>query len=222
MPSANQCIPFLVYLLQASLQPGEVLSFHQFDRQKLCYNSFADWPKAKWQKATDSRLILRWLLQWMAMRQWQDHPDDQLRDLLDLQFEALRCIDLFFAELYTHGVFIPGPDAKRLAELGLTFMKLTQACIRICTNPERPLNRFKQQPKAHMLFHCFSTMMMEAMTAGFALNPLVECCQLPEDLIGKVCRLSRKVESRRVSLRTLQSVLVNAAQSWQRSFSYDD
>jgi hypothetical protein len=158
----------------------------------------------------------------MALRQWHDHPDEKLRDLLDLQFEALRCVNLFFAELHEHGIFIPGPDARRLADAGLTFLKLTQACTRICTYGTPRLYRFKQQPKAHMLFHCLSTMMMQAESCGFALNPLVECCQLPEDLIGKVCRLSRRVDARKVSLRTLQSVLVSAAQSWQRRFVYDD
>jgi hypothetical protein len=142
--------------------------------------------------------------------------------LLDCMLEAMTAIDFAFSEMYSHGVFIAAEHSLPLANAGLAFLKLHQKCIRICAACDPPLNRFKQYPKQHMLFHCFAWMLQQTQQHGFALNPLVEACQMSEDLIGKVCRLSRRVDPRTVAQRTLESVLIAAAEGWQSPFRYDD
>ena len=44
----------------------------------------------------------------------------------------------------------------------------------------------------------------------YVLNLLIWGCDMNEDMIGKVCRLSRKVSSRLTSQRTLELILIKS------------
>ena len=129
-------------------------------------------------------------------------------------------IDTLFTELFSHGFFIPGDDGRRLGKLGLDFLNTMTQVIRLCM--AAGLSRFKQQPKSHQLFHIFVTMYVDSKRAGICVNPLAFSCQMLEDLIGRVCRISRRVGARKTAIRTLQTVAIAAGTIWGNAYSYDN
>lgn len=70
-------------------------------------------------------------------------------------------------------------------------------------------------PKSHMLTHLFKNLGWEAELSSYALNPVSLGVQMDEDLIGKTCRLNRRVHPTLQSRRTLQRTLCAAYASWQ-------
>jgi hypothetical protein len=174
-----------------------------------------------WQKAEDTRILLQWLRQWLNDRLYADHPsgNDKLTELLDKLSSAVSMIDTLFSELYSHGYFIEDPEGRRLGKLGLDFLNTMAGVIRLCV--DSGFTCFKQQPKSHSLHHTFVSMWNDCVSFGICVNPLSSSCQMLEDLIGRVCRLSRRVDGRKTALRTLQTVLIAAGIAWSKPYSYD-
>ena len=194
---------------------GEVLSFPAVTLSKLSMATSKSFPKGTWQKAEDSRILLQWLRQWLESRSYADIARVTMCVILDELCSALCMIDVFFSELYTHGYFIADPEGRRLAKLGLDFLAKMSHVIRLCVNSGMG-NLFKQQPKSHALWHHFTTMWNQCVASGACINPLAYSCQMLEDLIGKVCRLSRRVDPKHTCVRTLSTVLIAAGTAWKQ------
>jgi len=206
--------------LQAYLKTsGDSTSFAVLSRSKLGWESELAFPKGSWSKAEDTRIILQWQIKWLQTNRESWHGDK----MLEIVLPAFQAIDSVFSSLYSHGYFIPGHDGLVIAKNGLSFLNMMQDCIKLCMlGGEGPLNLFKQQPKMHMMFHAFAQMHIQCEKCGFCQNPLSQSCQMPEDLIGKVCRLSRRVDYRLVSKRTLQCYLICAGMQWLIPYVYED
>ena len=69
-------------------------------------------------------------------------------------------------------------------------------------------------PKIHAVQHTWLTLKNESATHGYGMNPLTASCQLDEDTIGRVSRVSRRVNVRLVVLRTLQRHLMSSWNIW--------
>ena len=87
----------------------------------------------------------------------------------------------------------------------MAYATLAKVCLK------RKLTLFGFQPKYHQVAH-FLQDMLKAIRAGHRdlLNPLVFGSEMCEDLVGKTCRISRRVSPRLQNLRTLQLVLIKA------------
>lgn len=197
----------------------ENLSFACLTQLKLGWDSQDAWPKGSWSKAEDTRIVLQWQIEWLRDNRavWRGDA------ILALVLPAFEAIDSVFSALYSHGYYIPEAEGLQIAQDGLSFLGMMQDCINICMDGDGvQLNLFKMQPKMHMLFHAFAEMHFQCKRCGFCQNPLSQSCQLPEDLIGKTCRLSRRVDSRLVSQRTLDCHLICAGMSWMIPYLYED
>ena len=64
------------------------------------------------------------------------------------------------------------------------------------------------KPKVHYLNHIFLRSYQELKAAGFATNILAESTFMSEDFVGRTARLSRRVSSRAVAVKTLQRYLL--------------
>ena len=199
------------------------LSFKVLNKGKLGWETQDSFPKGSWSKAEDTRIILQWQINWLQANRETWHGDE----LLSIVLPAFKAIDFAFSELYSHGYFIPADAGIVIAKSGLSFLNMMQACIKLCVDAcvrceQGPLNLFKQQPKMHMMFHAFAQMYFQCQKHGFCQNPLSQSCQMPEDLIGKVCRTSRRVDNRLVSQRTLDCYLICAGMQWLIPYVYED
>lgn len=70
-------------------------------------------------------------------------------------------------------------------------------------------------PKLHSMHHMMVRLRDDATSLGYSQNCLATSCQLDEDLIGKVSRLSRRVSIRATAERTLGRYLVAAHSAWR-------
>ena len=72
------------------------------------------------------------------------------------------------------------------------------------------LQRYRLVPKLHNLSHMRHDVDLQVAKKARAMNPLVDCCEMNEDYIGKVCRLTRRVSIKGNAKRTMQRVLVGS------------
>ena len=69
---------------------------------------------------------------------------------------------------------------------------------------------FPLYPKLHMFHHQMLEIRFLGNSVKTAASPMMFACQMDEDTAGRSSRLSRRVNIRRVSLRTLDRYLVSA------------
>jgi hypothetical protein len=91
-----------------------------------------------------------------------------------------------------------------------SYMKLAK----ICLDERLPLFNILHK---HHYFHHEVYRMQEALAEGkLVLNPTCFSCSLDEDFVGRLSRLSRRVNIRQLELRTLQRYLVAARNTERR------
>lgn len=112
------------------------------------------------------------------------------------------------AFMYASGYWLPSHLGRQLAFLLMCFLQDYSKCAEITLNSG--LNRFAMVPKVHFIHHAAWRLLSEAGRSPWCISPMGESVQMQEDFIGKPCRLSRRVSSRKVHLRCVQRCLVNA------------
>lgn len=70
-------------------------------------------------------------------------------------------------------------------------------------------------PKLHALDHVFRAIRSDSSFHQKSMNPLTASCQCDEDLIGRVSRVSGRVNIRTVTKRTLQRHLISCNDVWR-------
>ena len=93
------------------------------------------------------------------------------------------------------------------------FVRTYTALATECFHLQRP-HLFPLFPKIHAVQHTWLALKNESATHGYGMNPLTASCQLDEDTIGRVSRVSRRVNVRLVVLRTLQRHLMSSWNIW--------
>ena len=70
-------------------------------------------------------------------------------------------------------------------------------------------------PKIHAVHHIWVGIFEDGQTNDYSINPLTASCQQDEDAVGRVSRTSRRVNVRKVCLRTLQRHLMSCYKVWK-------
>lgn len=131
--------------------------------------------------------------------------------------EAASVINGFLQGLYHESVFVPSHKAERLAQQGLTFLRLYAQLAQMAFS--RRQQRFPLVPKGHYLHHQVLDLLRQARRGPWALNLLVFACQSQEDYVGKPSRLARRTNPRSCSLRVIQRVFLSVRNALQAQFS---
>ena len=120
-----------------------------------------------------------------------------------------------FTDLNEHGLWAMRPCS-------MVFYSNMQGLIRgycalasVLLNDE--FNGFAIKPKLHLLRHT-TLEIDEALQQGdqCVLNWNSVNCEADEDMIGRTCRLSRRLDSRKIGERVLGCVLLKAGITWNR------
>ena len=158
------------------------------------------YPNAQWNKGHVTTLMLRFIEHW-----FENNP--AARDpLFPKAREAVICINRFIAGLYECDVWISSDVAMRLGQLGERFLRLFMELALDSYRAGRAL--FGYMPKIHIICHCVETMLSDARSSPYILNPLVFAVQIDEDYIGKCSRVSRRCGVGQVIVRGLQRALM--------------
>jgi hypothetical protein len=135
------------------------------------------------------------------------------RALLEIMLLAVAGANKCFAVWYEQGLWLSRADAKTSLEQGLLFLRgysfLAKAFF------DKKMTRFPFIPKVHMFHHLLLCIEWQIdLGLDKILNPLVFSTECDEDFIGEIARMSRRVSSRTVHIRTLQRYLVACKQYW--------
>ena len=171
--------------------------------------SYGDGPGAtgNWSKGSLTTNLARWLVVLL-----QDLSQDQ-SGLLPLCLEAIKQLNNAMSFLYNAPLFLESNECEYVHDRGMCFVQTYSTLATKCFNLGRA-HLFPLFPKLHACHHVFLSLHQSSLTCGIGLNPLSASCQLDEDTIGRVSRVSRRVSSRLVILRTLQRHLVACWSVW--------
>ena len=175
----------------------------KLSKQKLSWITSTDYPQGTWSKGAATTALMKWFLSECKQRANAISQDPD--QLLQVVYCAAFAMNEFLRGLYKEQVWIPAPEAARLARLGKGFLRRNGMAIRMAYESGR--NLFIQMPNLHRIQHIVLELARQSECAEFALNPLGVSSQVDEDYIGRPSRISRSVHGRTVITRTLERAL---------------
>ena len=127
---------------------------------------------------------------------------------------ALNLMDNIFSKLYRSQVWLSRQEARNIGEAGMEYARVYMSLTRQAYTAGRPL--FLIASKIHALDHIFRDLLRQSDISEAALNPMIWGVQMDEDLIGRTCKISRRVSPRETVLRSFQRYMESAQAAWDR------
>ena len=165
-------------------------------------------------KGSDTMILIDWLT--VALAGFENVPlDNSHLPTFRLMKATCKAARKVFTDLNEHGLWAMRPCS-------VVFYSNMQGLIRgycalasVLLNDE--FNGFAIKPKLHLLRHT-TLEIDEALQQGdqCVLNWNSVNCEADEDMIGRTCRLSRRLDSRKIGERVLGCVLLKAGIMWNR------
>ena len=193
---------FKLYCLTEGQQP----SLRSFSKALFMYKSRQSFPWAN-TKGSDTVLLVAWLLvQLSAFRADPLKAEDVA--VLDLMHRTATAGMEYYDHLYAHGLFLRRKCAIKLYLEGSRYINGYNLLAHQFLGRQ---NIFGIKPKLHMWKHTLVEMrqLLES-GAEWVLNPLCFNNEGNEDAIGRLSRLSRRLDSRNVGEKVLMCFLVKA------------
>ena len=161
----------------------------------------APWSNSK---GSDTVLLLRWLSFFLSLQlKHPTIPDNgghsRLMSVMVQTIEAARTILCLIRQ---HKLFLHRACGRRLYITIMRFLRGYQHLGKHLLNLS--MRSFLQKPKLHALHHVAWTLRCQLLSGGPMLNPECFCCDIDEDFIGRVSRVSRKLDVRQLDKRVLQ------------------
>ena len=122
----------------------------------------------------------------------------------------------FFHILHTEGIWLSKDCAGQMADHNLKFCQAYAFLAARCV--ENRLPRFRLEPCLHQFRHFYDDL-TGVLSAGarVALNPSVHCCEMDEDFVGALARMSRHVHAGNTTRRTIQRYLLKCHVMFQKA-----
>lgn len=126
--------------------------------------------------------------------------------------DACKAIRLFMTTILPASLWMTRVEARTVGLGGLHFLRVYGKVSYHCWNEGTCL--YNLVPKLHMFHHLSLNVLQPLQQRGVQniLNPLSYSTFQDEDFIGRVCRLSRRINPRLQGLRTIQRYLVTTRQ----------
>lgn len=163
-----------------------------------------------WRKGALTTNLMRWIVVLVSAL------SSDKGGYLSLCATAAVNLNEFFSCLHNAPLFLSGNEATYLAGKGMTFLKIYARLALDLFREGRP-HLFALYPKIHVIHHFLWDMRQEAGDHNLSLHPLSAACQMDEDLVGRVSRLSRRVNIRAVIQRTLERYLIGCYAAWREA-----
>ena len=172
-----------------------------FSRQKLHIPVAGSFPWVGC-KASDTILLLRWMLFFCRIEMNAGHQSNMLRTI------AAACENgLHFQGVYRHGVWLNESCRAKLLKNAQRFTTAYAVLAREAYQQNMQL--WAMVPKFHSFDHV-KVALEPAADKDFYLNPATFCCSMSEDFIGRISRHSRRVSYIQVEENTLLAYRVKA------------
>ena len=170
------------------------------------------WDSFAWasSKGSDTSHLLAWV-QVLSAGLLNDPKSPQHVNLLRYINKTASSARAFLRIIYSHGLWLNRCCAAAVYENVHNFLQGYNACAFLSLN-QFQFTAFGLKSKYHMVAHSKYDIFkaLQDQNTEYVLNLLIWGCDMNEDMIGKVCRLSRKVSSRLTSQRTLELILIKS------------
>ena len=190
---------FVLWTLAERVKPG-LRSF------KLAFFNIKSKQSFPWcnSKGSDTTLLTRWLR--FLTRLYLQEPSNAFTQkhgafLRLLKHEVEAALDLFHV-VHSHGLWIERGCAKYLYARLMTVLKGYKALA--MTAKTMGVAGFALIPKFHAMHHVALNLALDLERgADCVLNPLMDSCEQNEDVVGRICRLARRLSTRTITSRVL-------------------
>ena len=164
--------------------------------------------QGRWHKGALTTNFCGWLL-----RLLQDVPADSAGFLARCQSGTAN-LNAMFECFYQGGFFLDRTECEYSALCGMKFWTAYSFLARKQFEKDRP-DMFPLYPKLHLMHHMILRIREDGNEFGFSQNAMATSCQMDEDVIGRVSRISRRVSIRMVMERTMGRYLVGCHTAWK-------
>ena len=167
---------------------------------------------------SDSMALLKWLCWFLALMIHRPRVPG-FGPLLDCMLLTCEAGIKMFRIMNSHRLVLRRPCARLLY---VTIMRFLRGYRRLSVSVlELRIRAFMFKPKTHTLHHmavAIRTSLIRGHPAAF--NPQVASCDINEDFIGRVSRLSRKVNVRCCDMRVIQRVFLKTRSLMKAPFKF--
>lgn len=179
-------------------------ALRSFTKALFQYKSRQTFPWSN-TKGSDTTLLLQWLQAQVEGCVQDPISADDVPTAVLIQ-RTIGALLRFYDSMYKHGLFLPRSCAIAMYLDGCRF--ISGYCI-LAQSSVGHQKLWAVKPKLHMCRHLLVEM-RQALEAGSerVLSPLAWNCEQNEDSIGRLSRLSRRLDSRGMSARVLMCFLV--------------
>ena len=160
-------------------------------------------------KGSDSTLLCKWISTASVGFMFEE-ADPEKREVLSVILSTSRLATDWFDLIYSHGAFLTHSCGARLYEMGQAFLSGYKWLASYAFN--QSLCLFGLKPKLHFQKHLLLDIFQQVKRGDTCIvSPVLFDCSQNEDFIGRVCRLTRRVDSRVLTERTLEFYLIKVA-----------
>ena len=163
--------------------------------------------QGRWHKGALTTNFCKWLLKLL------DDVEPDASGFVDTCKFATGKLNAMFTCFYQGGFFLERNEAIYTADCGMQFLSSYADLAKKQFGLNRP-SLFPLYPKLHLMHHAMLKVRSEVSEHGFAINPMATSCQMDEDTIGRVSRLSRRVSIRLAMDRTMRRYLIQCYDAW--------
>ena len=142
---------------------------------------------------------------WIFLQIVQSNPrDDHDKYVLSAMHKLVQGTLNFLGVMHSHDLWLPHGCAGYMMKQGMCALRAYSFCGRVAMEQDRK-RLFCMRPKFHYWAHTIFEMKRSYEDSHpQTLSPAIFNCEMNEDFIGKVSRISRHVSPRLTILRTLQ------------------
>ena len=185
---------FSLYCKTQKLHP----SLRSFSKAFLNMKSFASAPWTA-TKGADTMHMIRWLRFFLALT-LQGGPEAEDVATLNCMLGVCQSILSMTRIMHTHGLWMERSCGRCLYVHIMRILRGYQVLGSKCL--QLKFRAFIQKPKNHALHHVAWKLREQlSQGAGLLLNPEVFSCEPDEDFIGRIARVSRKLDVRKQGFR---------------------
>ena len=151
----------------------------------------APWSNSK---GSDTTLLLHWL-SWYVTKTLRNPSPSMDPGLLRMMLKLLQATTSTMQMCHNHNLWLSRACARRLYVDMVRMLRGYQLVGSMCL--QKRYRAFIQKPKNHALHHIAWTIRSQlAAGAPYIINPEADSCECDEDYVGRIARLSRKVNVR--------------------------
>ena len=202
---------FLWYCKTTSHYPA----LHSFT--PIFFNATRSWHHA-WvnTKASDTTIMIGWI-KVLAHACLCETQDERQKAALETIIKAATWVQGWERIVYGHGLWLTKTCGAVLYEYFHDFIQAYNKLAHMCLYSFR-VPGFAMKAKLHMLTHTKYELYCQLMDPDtiWVLNPAIWSCDMCEDVVGKLSRLSRRVSPQIPARRTLDLYLIKCKAAYGR------